>query len=139
VNKHALHARRLDRVCCFLSDLSRIRVDRRFNFDAANRLSFRERPRMRFFEALDAFEPQQLLQRSPPEFDDTLPTAYSQLLRLEGVERLEEAHSWTLAKGQTICSVKIKTTIDANPRKITQDATNAIKAAGVQRVFIHLN
>ncbi|CBY31012.1 unnamed protein product [Oikopleura dioica] len=80
-----------------------------------------------------------LLQRSPPEFDDKLPIAYSQLLRMEGVERLEEAHCWTLAKGQTICSVKIKTTIDANPRKITQDATNAIKSAGVQRVFIHLN
>ncbi|CAG5104975.1 Oidioi.mRNA.OKI2018_I69.chr1.g1721.t1.cds [Oikopleura dioica] len=80
-----------------------------------------------------------LLQRSPPELDNTLPSAYSQLMRLEGVERLEEAHAWTLAKGQTICSVKIKTSIDANPRKITQDATNAIMSAGVHRVFIHLN
>ena len=66
-----------------------------------------------------------LLQRSPPELDDTLPTAYSQLLRLEGVERLEEAHSWTLAKGQTICSVKIKTTIDANPRKWVSTSSNS--------------
>ena len=51
---------------------------------------------------------QTLLQRSPPELDAKLPIAYHQCATLPGVERLEEAHAWTLCAGQTICSVRLK-------------------------------
>ena len=60
---------------------------------------------------------QTLLQRSPVELDNELPKAYAQVMRLEGVERLEEAHAWTLAKGQTIATVRIRASHDIDSRK----------------------
>ena len=60
---------------------------------------------------------QTLLQRSPPELDSSLPRAYSEIMRLNGVERLEEAHAWTLAKGQTVATVRIRTSNDIDSKK----------------------
>lgn len=82
---------------------------------------------------------QTLLQRSPPELDNALPRAYAEVMRLDGVERLEEAHAWTLAKGQTIATVRIRASPDIQSKKLCSDATNIILSSGVTRAFVHIS
>ena len=79
---------------------------------------------------------QTLLQRSPPELDNALPRAYAEVMRLDGVERLEEAHAWTLAKGQTIATVRIRASPDIQSKKLVNIiATEILDETNSQQKF----
>lgn len=80
-----------------------------------------------------------LMQRTPKELENALPSCYQRVMQLEGVYSVQEPHFWTLCSDIYIGTLKLEVAPDADARYIVSQTHNIFTQAGVRQLYVQLD
>eukprot|EP00003_Mantamonas_plastica_P026389 TRINITY_DN5383_c0_g2_i1.p3 TRINITY_DN5383_c0_g2~~TRINITY_DN5383_c0_g2_i1.p3 ORF type:complete len:115 (+),score=30.87 TRINITY_DN5383_c0_g2_i1:656-1000(+) len=80
-----------------------------------------------------------LLQRVPPEMEDSFNHALGQVTSIEGVLAYKEPHLWNYVNEQMVASLHLQVAENVDEQAILQRTANILMKAGVQNASIQIN